>query len=108
MTCSSILCVTLKIFYPWLSFREQSIEPELGLVWFGWLLTTLWKLGTKLSEECCKYGSESVDDDAMLAKSAAIYGDALKHVGKEQEEFIKLLSLQVFAYRFCCYYQIVR
>ncbi|KAF4347024.1 hypothetical protein F8388_017841 [Cannabis sativa] len=50
--------------------------------------------GTKLSEDCCRYGSENIDD-YILAKAASIYGDARKHVEKEQEEFNKLLSLQV-------------
>ncbi|KAL5577122.1 hypothetical protein UlMin_018821 [Ulmus minor] len=50
--------------------------------------------GTKLSEDCCKYGAENIDDN-ILAKAASIYGDARKHVEKEQEEFNKLLSSQV-------------
>ncbi|PON84989.1 Arfaptin domain/BAR domain/SH3 domain containing protein [Trema orientale] len=50
--------------------------------------------GTKLSEDCCRYGAENIDDH-ILAKAASIYGDARKHVEKEQEEFNKLLSSQV-------------
>ncbi|XP_015876176.3 SH3 domain-containing protein 3 isoform X2 [Ziziphus jujuba] len=50
--------------------------------------------GTKLSEDCCRYGVENINDN-ILAKGASIYGDARKHVEKEQEEFNKLLSLQV-------------
>lgn len=50
--------------------------------------------GTKLSEDCCRYGAENVDDN-ILAKAASIYGDARKHVEREQEDFNKLLSSQV-------------
>ncbi|GMN43399.1 hypothetical protein TIFTF001_012601 [Ficus carica] len=50
--------------------------------------------GTKLSEDCCKYGAENMDDH-ILAKAASIYGDARKHVEKEQEEYNNLLSSQV-------------
>ncbi|KAL4627419.1 hypothetical protein ACB098_05G117100 [Castanea mollissima] len=50
--------------------------------------------GTKLSEDCCKYGAENINDN-ILAKAASIYGDARKHVEKEQEDFNKLLSSQV-------------
>lgn len=54
--------------------------------------------GTKLAEDCCKYGTENSQniDENILAKAAAIYGDARKHVEKEQEDFNKLLSSQVF------------
>ncbi|KAJ4849958.1 SH3 domain-containing protein 3 [Turnera subulata] len=52
------------------------------------------QLGTKLSEDCCRYGAEHIKDN-MLAKAAAIYGDSLKHVDKEQEELNRLLSSQV-------------
>ncbi|KAI4295366.1 hypothetical protein L6164_035419 [Bauhinia variegata] len=50
--------------------------------------------GTKLSEDCCKYGAENVSDN-MLAKAASVYGDARKHVEKEQEELNQLLHSQV-------------
>ncbi|KAH7568640.1 hypothetical protein ACOSP7_011666 [Xanthoceras sorbifolium] len=53
--------------------------------------------GTKLSEDCCKYGAENNQNinENVLAKAAAIYGDARKHVEKEQEDFNRLLSSQV-------------
>ncbi|KAK0578202.1 hypothetical protein LWI29_006700 [Acer saccharum] len=53
--------------------------------------------GTKLSEDCCKYGAENNQNinENILAKAAAIYGDARKHVEKEQEDFNRLLSSQV-------------
>ncbi|CAN0878607.1 SH3 domain-containing protein 3 [Linum grandiflorum] len=50
--------------------------------------------GTKLSEDCCRYGSEN-DSDTMIAKAVAIYGDACKNVEKETEDLNRLLSLQV-------------
>lgn len=50
--------------------------------------------GTKLSEECCKYGVENTED-SILAKAASIYGDARKHVEKEQEDLNRLLLSQV-------------
>ncbi|CAN1283314.1 SH3 domain-containing protein 3 [Linum perenne] len=51
-------------------------------------------LGTKLSEDCCRYGTENISD-AMLAKAAAIYGDARKHVEKETEDLNTTLASQV-------------
>lgn len=50
--------------------------------------------GTKLSEDCCKYGAEN-NSDNILAKAASVYGDARKHVEKEHEELNQLLSFQV-------------
>ncbi|KAI5396003.1 Multiple organellar RNA editing factor 3 [Lathyrus oleraceus] len=52
------------------------------------------KTGTKLSEECCRYGAEN-NSDNILAKAASVYGDARKHVEKEHEELNRLLSSQV-------------
>ncbi|CAN0929150.1 SH3 domain-containing protein 3 [Linum grandiflorum] len=49
---------------------------------------------TKLSEDCCRYGTEN-NSDTMLAKAVAIYGDACKNVEKETEDLNRLLSLQV-------------
>ncbi|KAL4308869.1 hypothetical protein GQ457_01G041420 [Hibiscus cannabinus] len=53
--------------------------------------------GTKFSEECCRYGTENSENinENILAKAAAIYGDGHKHVEKEQDDLIKLLSQQV-------------
>ncbi|CAI9292893.1 unnamed protein product [Lactuca saligna] len=50
--------------------------------------------GTKLSEDCSKYGVENAHDE-ILSKAASIYGDARKHVEKEQEDFTRLLFSQV-------------
>ncbi|XP_068324792.1 SH3 domain-containing protein 3-like isoform X2 [Pyrus communis] len=50
--------------------------------------------GTKLSEDCSRYGAENTSDK-ILAKGASIYGDARKHVEKEQEDLNKLLSSQI-------------
>ncbi|PIA30047.1 hypothetical protein AQUCO_05700034v1 [Aquilegia coerulea] len=52
------------------------------------------EIGTKLSEDCCRYGSENVNDN-ILAKAASVYGDARIHVEKEQEDLNKLLSSQI-------------
>ncbi|CAK9148345.1 unnamed protein product [Ilex paraguariensis] len=50
--------------------------------------------GTKFSEDCCKYGIENVTDE-ILARAASIYGDARKHVEKEQEDLNMLLFSQI-------------
>ncbi|XP_078436972.1 SH3 domain-containing protein isoform X2 [Wolffia australiana] len=52
------------------------------------------EVGTKLSEDCCKFGSEDVDNDDLL-KAASLYGSALGHLENEYEEFNKILSSQV-------------
>ncbi|XP_058095388.1 SH3 domain-containing protein 3 isoform X2 [Magnolia sinica] len=51
------------------------------------------ELGTKLSEDCIKYGSENISAET-LAKAASLYGDARVHVEKEQEDFNRTLSSQ--------------
>ncbi|CAA0823689.1 SH3 domain-containing protein [Striga hermonthica] len=50
--------------------------------------------GTKLSEDCSRYGVENASDE-ILSKTASVYGDARKHVEKEQEDFNRLLFTQV-------------
>ncbi|CAM8988078.1 unnamed protein product [Rhodiola kirilowii] len=50
--------------------------------------------GTKLSEHCCKYGSENFDDN-ILGKAAYSYGEARRHVEKEQEDLNKHFRSQV-------------
>lgn len=50
--------------------------------------------GNKLSEDCCKYGVENGHDE-ILAKAATIYGDARKHVEKEQEDLNRMLFSEV-------------
>ncbi|KAK4787455.1 hypothetical protein SAY86_011288 [Trapa natans] len=50
--------------------------------------------GAKLSEDCCKYGAENINDN-ILAKAAAIYSDARQHIEKEQEDYNKLLYSQI-------------
>ncbi|GAB2287614.1 SH3 domain-containing protein 3 [Dionaea muscipula] len=52
------------------------------------------EVGTKLSEDCCKYGAENIEDD-LLAKAASMYGDARKHMEKEQEDLNRLLISQI-------------
>ncbi|KAF8408977.1 hypothetical protein HHK36_005047 [Tetracentron sinense] len=50
--------------------------------------------GTKLSEDCCKFGAENINDN-ILAKAASLYGDACAHVEKEQEDLNRVLSSQI-------------
>lgn len=47
-----------------------------------------------MSEDCCRYGTENINEN-ILAKAAAIYGDARKHVEQEQDDLNRLLSSQV-------------
>ncbi|KAI0529701.1 hypothetical protein KFK09_002258 [Dendrobium nobile] len=51
--------------------------------------------GTRLSEDCFKYGGENYASDGTLAKVASLYGGALVNVEKEYEEYNKLLITQV-------------
>ncbi|KAJ3705371.1 hypothetical protein LUZ61_009076 [Rhynchospora tenuis] len=51
--------------------------------------------GTKLSEDCFRYGNENSATDAILAKAAGLYGGALRNVEKEYEDFNKLLTNQI-------------
>lgn len=57
-----------------------------------------------MSEDCCRYGAENNQNinENILPKAAAIYGDARKHVEKEQEDFNRLLSSQVKFYLKLC------
>ncbi|KAL7212648.1 hypothetical protein ACSBR2_015348 [Camellia fascicularis] len=50
--------------------------------------------GTKLSEDCFRYGVENVDDK-ILAKAASLYGDTHKHMEQEQEDFNRQLFSQI-------------
>ncbi|KAA8515000.1 hypothetical protein F0562_018213 [Nyssa sinensis] len=50
--------------------------------------------GNKLAEDCCKYGAENINDN-ILAKAASLYGDARKHVEKEQEDLNRQLFSQI-------------
>lgn len=70
--------------------RRQAIPLQLHLL----VVIFLCQSGTKLSEDCSRYGAENINDK-ILAKGASIYGDARKHVEKEQEDLNKLLSSQV-------------
>ncbi|XP_020589661.1 SH3 domain-containing protein 3 [Phalaenopsis equestris] len=51
--------------------------------------------GTKLSEDCFKYGGENYASDGTLAKVASLYGGALVNVEKEYEEYNKILITQM-------------
>ncbi|XP_024020534.1 SH3 domain-containing protein 3 [Morus notabilis] len=72
-------------------FQKEIVRAAESFVAIGYKHV---ETGTKLSEDCCKYGAENIDDN-ILAKAASIYGDARKHVEKEQEEYNKLLSSQI-------------
>lgn len=48
-----------------------------------------------MSEDCSRYGVENDANDDILAKAASVYGDARKHVEKEQDDFNRLLFAQV-------------
>ncbi|XP_057494274.1 SH3 domain-containing protein 3-like [Actinidia eriantha] len=50
--------------------------------------------GIKLSEDCFKYGVDNIDDK-ILAKAASLYGDACKHMEKEQEDLNRQLFSQI-------------
>ncbi|MQM16603.1 hypothetical protein Taro_049561 [Colocasia esculenta] len=52
------------------------------------------EVGTKFSEDCCRYGGENINN-GELAKAASIYGSTLMHLEKEFEEFNRTLSLQI-------------
>ncbi|KAK6123936.1 hypothetical protein DH2020_042281 [Rehmannia glutinosa] len=51
-------------------------------------------VGNQVVEDCSKYGVENASDE-ILAKTASVYGDARKHVEKEQDDFNRLLFTQV-------------
>ncbi|KAJ0983019.1 hypothetical protein J5N97_011274 [Dioscorea zingiberensis] len=53
------------------------------------------EIGTKLSEDCYKYGTDNNASDGSLAKAASLYGGALLNIEKEHEDFNKVLSSQV-------------
>ncbi|XP_004293651.1 PREDICTED: src substrate cortactin-like [Fragaria vesca subsp. vesca] len=72
-------------------FQKEIVKAAEALTAIGYKHI---EAGTKLSEDCSRYGAENVHDK-ILAKGASIYGDARKHVEKEQEDLNKLLSSQV-------------
>lgn len=53
------------------------------------------EVGTKLSEDCYKYGGENMSNEGNLAKAASFYGGALAHMEREYEDLNKLLSSQI-------------
>ncbi|OWM87701.1 SH3 domain-containing protein 3 isoform X1 [Punica granatum] len=72
-------------------FQKDIVKAAEGFTAIGYKNI---ETGSKLSEDCCKYGAENINDN-ILAKAAAIYGDARKHVEKEQEDYNKLLYSQI-------------
>nr|CAD1819133.1 unnamed protein product [Ananas comosus var. bracteatus] len=73
-------------------FQKDIVRAAEGLISIG---NRHIEIGTKLSEDCFRYGSENNTNDALLAKAASLYGGALRNVEKEHEDFNKLLSLQI-------------
>ncbi|CAN6454508.1 unnamed protein product [Victoria cruziana] len=49
---------------------------------------------SKMSEECSRYGAEGTDN-ALLAKTTSLYGDACTNIVRETEELNRVLSLEV-------------
>ncbi|GAA0149134.1 scaffold/adaptor protein [Lithospermum erythrorhizon] len=72
-------------------FQKEVIKAAEALTAVGYKHI---EAGTKLSEDCSAYGIENANDE-ILAKAASIYGDARKHVEKEQDDFNKVLFTQV-------------
>uniref|UniRef100_A0A0D6R210 SH3 domain-containing protein n=1 Tax=Araucaria cunninghamii TaxID=56994 RepID=A0A0D6R210_ARACU len=54
------------------------------------------EIGTKLSEDCCKYGDENPSySGGILAKVASVYGTARDHLEKERENLNRALASQI-------------
>ncbi|ONK74927.1 uncharacterized protein A4U43_C03F11540 [Asparagus officinalis] len=53
------------------------------------------EVGTKLTEDCYKYGGENIANEGNLAKAASLYGGAIAHIEREYEDLNKLLSSQI-------------
>ncbi|XP_073005121.1 SH3 domain-containing protein 3 [Typha latifolia] len=73
-------------------FQKDIVRAGEGFIYIG---NRHIEVGTKLSEDCFKYGSENISTDAILAKAASLYGGALRNVEKELEDYNKLLSSQI-------------
>ncbi|CAI9087896.1 OLC1v1022087C1 [Oldenlandia corymbosa var. corymbosa] len=72
-------------------FQKEMVKAAESLTAIGYKHI---EAGTKFSEDCCKYGIENAHDE-ILAKAVSIYGDARKHVEKEQEDLNKMLFTEV-------------
>ncbi|XP_010929395.1 SH3 domain-containing protein 3 [Elaeis guineensis] len=73
-------------------FQKDIIRAAEGFAAIGYKHI---EIGTKLSEDCYKYGGENKASDEILAKSASLYGGALINIEKEHEDFNKLLTSQI-------------
>ncbi|KAG0468521.1 hypothetical protein HPP92_017849 [Vanilla planifolia] len=51
--------------------------------------------GTKLAEDCYKYGGENHASDGTLAKAASLYGSSLVNVEREYDEYNRHLITQI-------------
>lgn len=72
-------------------FQKEVVKAAESLLAIGYKQI---ETGTKLSEDCCKYGAENVGDN-ILGKAASVYGDARKHIEKEQEDLNRLYMSQI-------------
>lgn len=53
------------------------------------------EVGTKLSEDCYRYGGENIATEGNLAKAASLYGGAVAHIEKEYEDLNKMFASQI-------------
>ncbi|KAJ3670480.1 hypothetical protein LUZ60_010804 [Juncus effusus] len=74
-------------------FQKDVARAAEGLIAVG---TKHIEVGTKLSEDCFRFGNENNNsNDEVLCKAASLYGGALRNVEKEFEDFNTLLSDQI-------------
>ncbi|XP_057851249.1 SH3 domain-containing protein 2 isoform X2 [Cryptomeria japonica] len=74
-------------------FQRDIVRGVEGLVSSG---SRQIEIGTKLSEDCRKYGDENPSyNGGLLAKSACIYGMARAHMEKERDNLNKSLASQI-------------
>lgn len=74
-------------------FQRDIVRAVEALVTSG---SRLIEIGTKLSEDCCKYGDENPSySGGILAKAASVYGTARSHAEKERENLNRALSAQI-------------
>ncbi|KAH9325652.1 hypothetical protein KI387_005830, partial [Taxus chinensis] len=74
-------------------FQRDIVRGVEGLVSSG---SRQIEIGTKLSEDFCKYGDENPSySGGILAKSASIYGTSRAHMEKERENLNRSLASQI-------------
>eukprot|EP01018_Ginkgo_biloba_P010012 Gb_05416 [translate_table: standard] len=78
-------------------FQRDIVRGVEGLISAG---SRQIEIGTKLSEDCRKYGVESPSySGGTLAKAASVYGTARAHMEKERDNLNRALGSQGFASR---------